>query len=69
MPEFNGVRVVLVSGATRNFLPGLETPGVSCFTASESGVWLHVNAVCPGGDGYLAARFSHASVLYQEPLK
>jgi hypothetical protein len=68
MKEFSGVRVVLKDQGARCFLPGGEHPGVSRFVAYENGPWLHVQALSPEADGYLAASFSAANVLWWEWL-
>jgi hypothetical protein len=68
MKEFSGVRVFLEGQGARCFLPGGEHPGVSRFIACECGAWLHVQALCSEADGYLAASFSAANVLWWERL-
>lgn len=69
MTEFSGVRVVLKDGATRNFLPGVEHPGVLRYCGSREGAWYVVRAIMPASGGYEAAIFPESAVLFAEPLK
>lgn len=72
MAERSGIAVTMVGGATRNFLPGPNHPGVTHYNAAPeaTGMWLVVYACGPGPDaGRAVARFSQANVLYQEWLE
>jgi hypothetical protein len=68
VPEFSGVRVTMLDGGCRNFLPGPSFPGVTMFTASREFGWLVIHAVCPRGGGYLACAFPSSAMREYEPI-